>query len=86
LPKLTGYPNVARLGDWRSGAGAEGPDLLVPLKISVGRSELSLFTTMTVFGTPHGVTVAELAVELFYPAGSASEAVLRAMAGPGGGG
>jgi transcriptional regulator with XRE-family HTH domain len=72
------YPNVTALGDWRTRASNEEPDLLVPFRVDLGRGELSLFTTMTVFGTPHDVTVAELAVELFYPADRASEALLRA--------
>jgi transcriptional regulator with XRE-family HTH domain len=83
--EVAGYPNVAALGDWRSGAGADEPDLLVPLRIDLGGDELSLFTTMTVFGTPNDVTVAELAVELFYPADGHTEAVLKGTSAPGGG-
>jgi hypothetical protein len=32
---------------------------------------------MTTFGTPQDITLAELAVELFYPADDATESVLR---------
>jgi hypothetical protein len=32
---------------------------------------------MTTFGTPQDITLAELAVELFYPADDATEARLR---------
>ena len=39
-----------------------------------------MFTTLTTFGTPQDITLAELAVELFYPADDASEAMLRAAA------
>ena len=46
----------------------------------VGDVEVSLFTTLTTFGTPRDVTLDELAVELFFPADDASEAILRAGA------
>jgi hypothetical protein len=38
---------------------------------------LSMFTTLTTFGTPLDVTLAELAVELFYPADNGSADLLR---------
>jgi hypothetical protein len=38
---------------------------------------LSFFTTLTSFGTPQDITLAELAVELFYPADEETEALLR---------
>ena len=42
-----------------------------------GGTELSLFTTLATFGTPRDVTLDELAVELFFPADEATDAVLR---------
>ena len=54
--------------------------LLVPVRIDAGGAELSLFTTLTTFGTPQDITLAELAVELFYPADDASDAMLRGAA------
>lgn len=42
--------------------------VVVPLRYRFGDQELSLFSTTTVFGTPMDVTVAELAIESFYPA------------------
>jgi hypothetical protein len=53
----------------------------VPLRMDLGGIELSLFTTLTIFGTPPDVTLAEMAVELFYPADDASEELLRSNAG-----
>jgi hypothetical protein len=38
---------------------------------------LSLFSTTTVFGTPLDVTVAELAIESFYPADDITAAALQ---------
>jgi hypothetical protein len=51
---------------------------LVPLRLDVGGDELSLFTTLTMFGTPQDVTLSELAVELFFPADETTDAWLRA--------
>ena len=39
--------------------------------------ELSMFTTLTTFGTPQDITLSELAVELFFPADEASDTWLR---------
>ena len=41
------------------------------------RHELSLFTTITTFGTPRDVTLDELALELFFPADADTERTLR---------
>jgi transcriptional regulator with XRE-family HTH domain len=77
LDEVTAYPNVAALTDSRSAAWDE-PPLLIPLRMTLGDAELSLFTTLTTFGTPRDVTLDELAVELFFPADDESEALLRA--------
>ena len=43
---------------------------------------LSFFSTTTVFGTPVDITLAEIAIEAFYPADKATaEAVRKAAAG-----
>jgi hypothetical protein len=42
--------------------------------------ELSLFTTLTTFGTPLDVTIDELAIELFFPADNRSDEMLHQMA------
>ena len=76
--EVDAYPNVIELDDWRRRPGSDEPALLIPLRLDVGGAELSLFTTLTTFGTPQDITLAELAVELFYPADDASEAILRA--------
>ena len=77
MDEVSAYPAVAALGDWRLQQTSEEPQVLVPFRIDRDGTELSMFTTLTVFGTPQDVTLAELAVELFYPADDASEALLR---------
>jgi transcriptional regulator with XRE-family HTH domain len=55
---------------------ADDPPLLVPLRVQLGDDVLSLFTTLTTFGTPRDVTLEELAVELFFPADEQTERLL----------
>jgi transcriptional regulator with XRE-family HTH domain len=67
--ELGSYPGAGcadRLGEDRR-AG-----VVVPLRIRLGAAVLSFFSTTTVFGTPLDVTVAELAIEAFYPADAAT--------------
>jgi len=55
-------------------------DVVVPLRIRHGDEELAFFSTVTTFGTPLDITVAELALESFFPADPETAAVLRARA------
>ena len=57
----------------------DDPPLLVPFRFLLDPDhELSLFTTLTTFGTPRDVTLDELAVELFFPADDATDRILHA--------
>lgn len=72
------YPTVAELGDWHRTARQHGAGpLLVPWQLELDGARLSLFTTVTTFAAPSDVTLAELAVELFYPADEQTAVVLR---------
>lgn len=62
-----------------------GPDrdlsgIVVPLRLRTGHGELALFGMTTLFGTPLDVTLAELAIESFFPADAATADVLRRIA------
>ena len=72
--EVLAYPNVESLPD-RS--PVDDPPLLVPVVLDLGGTDVSLFTTLTTFGTPRDMTLDELAVELFFPADDAAEEVLR---------
>jgi len=48
--------------------------------MQLGAQRLTLFTARAAIGAPRDVTLAELTLELFYPADGASEAALRAAA------
>jgi hypothetical protein len=54
--------------------------VLVPLRLASPAGELSFLTTTTVFGTPMDVTLAELAIESFFPADEATGERLRSLA------
>ncbi|TQF68265.1 helix-turn-helix transcriptional regulator [Rhodococcus spelaei] len=63
------------------GAGLMPGALVVPIRFATAAGELAFLSTTTVFGTPLDVTVAELAIETFYPANPETAAALRAYAG-----
>jgi transcriptional regulator with XRE-family HTH domain len=57
-------------------------NVVVPLQLLTSDGVLSFFSTTTVFGTPVDITLAEIAIEAFYPADKATaEAVRKAAAG-----
>jgi transcriptional regulator with XRE-family HTH domain len=70
--ELDGYPG----GDEPGPSDASG--VIVPLRLRHGSGELAFFSTVATFGTPLDVTVAELAIESFFPADAHTAAVLRA--------
>jgi transcriptional regulator with XRE-family HTH domain len=72
------YPHVAGVAELDPMPFDAAPVLLIPFRLATPRGELSLFTTLTSFGTPVDVTLDELVVELFWPADDASAAILRA--------
>lgn len=69
--EVSRYPTVANL-DAASDRSRDEPSILVPWVVRIGDNELSLFTTLTTFGTPQDITLDELAVELFYPSDDAT--------------
>jgi transcriptional regulator with XRE-family HTH domain len=85
---LTGDPALAALHDELRGypgvdaAEDDGSDpltmLFVPLRLRSAACELGLFSTLTTFGTALDITLAELAIEAFFPADPATDAALRA--------
>lgn len=53
--------------------------VVVPLRLMSDHGTLSFFSTTTVFGTPIDVTLAELAIEAFFPADAATAEILRRL-------
>lgn len=56
--------------------------VLVPLQLRTEQGVISLISTTTVFGTPTDITLAELALETFFPADQVSADYLRVIASP----
>lgn len=78
LEEVRAYPNVqALLAEPRPG-GDVPHQLLIPCTLRLPHTRLSMFTTLATFGSARDVTLAELKVELFYPADAASAAALGA--------
>jgi transcriptional regulator with XRE-family HTH domain len=75
--EVAGYP--APEPDHGATSGAE---IVVPLRLRApgGGGELRLFSTIATFGTALDVTVAELAIEAFFPADAETAAALRERA------
>lgn len=77
--EVLAYPNVAALAPAHPPGAVTDVPLLVPCTLRLPQGRLSMFTTLTTFGTPRDITLDELSIELFYPSDSASEALLRAL-------
>ena len=54
--------------------------IAVPLRLRVGDAELAFLSTVATFGTAVDITVAELAIESFFPADAATADAVRAFA------
>jgi transcriptional regulator with XRE-family HTH domain len=75
LDEVMAYPDVARaIGD----TVLPPPAAVLPMHFRLDDgTELRFFSTMTVFGSPLDVTIAELAIESFFPADEATAALFR---------
>lgn len=77
--EVASYPNVARIRQ-QATAVAGVASLLIPCLLDIGGQRFSLFTTMSSFGTPRDITLAELSVELFYPSDAETDVRLHQLA------
>ncbi|MCY1538910.1 MmyB-like transcription regulator ligand binding domain protein [compost metagenome] len=74
---------LEELSDYPAPDEVPEPDndaVLIPLQLRTEHGVISLISTTTVFGTPNDVTLAELALETFFPADAASAEYLRDLA------
>lgn len=74
--ELLAHPEVAAIASTSRGGD---PPLLVPFEVDLGGRSLSLFTTLTTFGTPRDITLDELSVELFFPADDETDRLLGSV-------
>lgn len=70
LAEVLDYPGVDQL---QRGPRPEVGDLVVPITYRVGDNEISLFTTISIIGDAHDLTLAELRLETFWPANDESK-------------
>jgi transcriptional regulator with XRE-family HTH domain len=61
---------------------AHEPGIAVPLRVTVQGTALSFFSTIATFGTAVDITLAELAIEAFFPADDATGAYLLNATSP----
>jgi hypothetical protein len=54
-------------------------DIALPLRLRHGDRELAFISTKTTFSSAADVTVAELSIELFYPADAKTAAEMRTL-------
>ena len=67
--EVRSYPNVRAVDERRrADVTPLARELLVPFQVAAGEDVVSMFTTLTSFGTPQDITLDELAIELFFPA------------------
>ncbi|WP_341891306.1 helix-turn-helix transcriptional regulator [Variovorax sp. YR752] len=59
---------------------ADAPAVAMPLQFRSPQGVLTLISTITVFGTPVDITLAELALETFFPADEATTQALHRLA------
>jgi transcriptional regulator with XRE-family HTH domain len=76
LAELEGYPDGSGPRPTAEDAGG----IAVPFRLRAGEGVLSFLSTTTVFGTPIEVTLAELALESFFPADPATAEAVRRLA------
>ncbi|MDH4870548.1 helix-turn-helix domain-containing protein [Pseudomonas sp. BN515] len=84
--EVSGDPQLQNLFDELSGYPAPPPPeglpsdaVLVPLQLRTQVGVMSFISTITVFGTPVDVTLAELGLETLFPADPASAELLRRL-------
>jgi transcriptional regulator with XRE-family HTH domain len=74
LAEVLEYPGVE--AELPAGEELAAGEIVLPLHLAHGDGRLAFFGTVTTFGTPADVTLAELAVEAFYPADAQTAAAL----------
>jgi transcriptional regulator with XRE-family HTH domain len=80
LEELRNYPApISR----RPPAADRFGGVVVPFELVTDGGTLSFFSTTTVFGTPVDITLAELAIESFFPADAPTAGTLRRLADAG---
>jgi transcriptional regulator with XRE-family HTH domain len=74
------YAEVAAYPGGEAKLSAHEPGIAVPLRIKTDAGELAFFSTIATFGTAVDITLAELAIEAFFPSDEVTaQALTRAL-------
>jgi len=79
LEELLSYPDTPR--HWRALDLDASPAPFLPIEFRKGDLILRYFTTLTMLGTPHDITLQEVRVEGFFPADEATEQATAKLRG-----
>jgi transcriptional regulator with XRE-family HTH domain len=79
VDEVAAYPSPAGVRTHGFLPQATNGLIVLPLRLKTSAGLLSFISTTTVFGTPIDITVAELAIESFFPADAATAEALRRM-------
>jgi transcriptional regulator with XRE-family HTH domain len=84
LAELESYPPNPAAGSSTDQAlnDTDYAGVVIPFRVRTDFGVLSFFSTITVFGTPLDVTLAELAIESFFPADPQTAEILTRIASP----
>ena len=74
------WPGLPPRDTWSHTTADEITEPVMIWKIATGGQELSFFSIMSMLGTPLDVTLAELTLEMFFPADAVTQEVLQASA------
>src|SRR5262249_13522249 len=81
MQELRAYPCPTNVRAMRPAPRVDPGSVVVPLQLVTAAGMLSFVSTTTMFGTPVDITVAELALESFFPADTATAHILGRAAG-----
>jgi transcriptional regulator with XRE-family HTH domain len=81
LEEVRAYPAPSGAESLHRPPASAVASLVVPLRLRAEAGPLSFISTTTVFGTPVDITLAELAIESFFPADTATAEALRGLIG-----
>lgn len=79
LRDVTAYPAPAAARTHTPTLPHAGSPVVVPFRLRTDAGDLAFISTTTIFGTPVDVTVAELAIESFFPADAATAEAMRRL-------
>lgn len=71
--EIATWPSIPPRTTWAQGPAVDEVDPVMTWRVRMDGQELAFYTIMSTFGTPTDITVAELTVELFFPADRATE-------------